>query len=111
MEIRINEKGKYFTPHVNKEPVRALVQTADQLLVGTLYTHVEKRLKDDLNTSSERFLALTDVQVYTKDAGRLLYVSSLVLVGYTHIVAISPLEGLGSAEGLPALHALLKEAQ
>jgi hypothetical protein len=110
LEIRIDENGKFFTPHVSKEPVPVVVHTADQLIVGSVHLRMEQRLKDELNSSGERFLAITDARVYTKGAEKLLYTSTLVLVSHAHVVAVSPLDAFGAAEGVVA-HELLKEAR
>lgn len=111
MEIRIDENGKYFTPHVSKEPVAAVIHTGEQLIVGSVHLQLDRRLKDELNAAGERFLAITDARVYTKGAERLLYTSALVLVGYNHIVAVSPLDALGTADGVVVAQELLKEAR
>lgn len=111
MEIRIDENGKFFTPHVNKEAVATVVHTSDQLIVGSIHLRLDQRLKDELNSAGERFLAITDARVYTKGAEKLLYTSTLVLVGYNHIVAVSPLDALGNADGVVVAQELLKEAR
>lgn len=111
MEIRIDENGKFFTPVVNKEPVAAVIHTGEQLIIGCVHLRPDQRLKDELNSTGDRFLAITDARVYTKGAETLLYTSSLVLIGYSHIVAVSPLDALGPADGVIAAQELLKEAR
>ena len=64
MDMRIDEKGKYFTPRVAKDTLPAFIRTADQIIVGHVYVRPEKRLKDDLNEDASRFLPVTDARVY-----------------------------------------------
>jgi len=37
MDMRIDEKGKFFTPRVAKDTLPALIRTADQVIVGHVY--------------------------------------------------------------------------
>lgn len=46
-----------------------------------------------------------------KGAEQLLDTSSLVLVGYSHCVAVSPLDALGPADGVFLTQERLKEAR
>jgi hypothetical protein len=101
MDVRTDNRGKYFTPRVNKESVAAAVRTTEHLIVGQIYVRPDKRLKDELNSGQERFVAVTDARVYDAAGSRMLFESSLLVVGYSHVIFISPLEAI-SAEQLPA---------
>jgi hypothetical protein len=101
MDMRIDEKGKYFTPRVAKDTLPALVRTADQVIVGHVYVRPDKRLKDDLNEDTSRFLPITDARVYNAADETLLYHSSFLLVAYQHIVMISPLDALADVRAVP----------
>jgi hypothetical protein len=109
VEIRIDQNGKYFTPHTSKDPLLTVVHTAGQLIVGTVYASVDRRLKDEINTIDERFLAITDARVYTVDAGKFLYTSQLVLVAYAQIIMISPADAIDQSE-LSWVNGVLKES-
>jgi hypothetical protein len=101
MDMRIDEKGKYFTPRVAKDTLPALIRTADQLIVGHVYVRPDKRLKDDLNEDASRFLPVTDARVYNAADESLLYHSAFLLVAYQHIVMISPVEALADVRPAP----------
>src|SRR5207248_891011 len=78
MDMRIDEKGKFFTPRVAKDTLPALIRTADQVIVGHVYVRPDKRLKDDLNEDVSRFLPVTDARVYNAADESLLYHSSFL---------------------------------
>src|SRR6185295_7810743 len=80
MDMRIDEKGKFFTPRVAKDTLTAFIRTGDQIIVGHVYVRPDKRLKDDLSEDTSRFLAVTDARVYDAESEKLLYHSSLLLV-------------------------------
>jgi hypothetical protein len=101
MDMRIDEKGKYFTPRVAKDTLPALIRTADQLIVGHVYVRPDKRLKDDLNEDASRFLPVTDARVYNAADETLLYHSAFLLEAYRHIVMISPVEALADVRPAP----------
>ena len=101
MDMRIDEKGKFYTPRVAKDTLPALVRTNDQVIVGHLYVRPDKRLKDDLNDDSSRFLPVTDARVYNAADDTLLYHSSFLLVAFRHIIMISPLDALAEAGSSP----------
>ena len=101
MDMRIDEKGKFFTPRVAKDTLPALVRTADQVIVGHVYVRPDKRLKDDLNEDPSRFLPITDARVYNASDETLLYHSSFLLVAYQHIIMISPLDALADIRSTP----------
>jgi len=101
MDMRFDEKGKFYTPRVTKDTLPALIRTADQVIVGHVYVRPDKRLKDDLSEDSSRFLPVTDARVYRAADESLLYHSSLLLVSYQHIIMISPLEALADVRPVP----------
>ena len=101
MDMRIDEKGKFFTPRVAKDTLPALVRTADQVIVGHVYVRPDKRLKDDLSEDPSRFLPITDARVYNASDETLLYHSSFLLVAYQHIIMISPLDALADIRSTP----------
>jgi len=101
MDIRIDEKGKYYTPRVPKDTLPAFVRTVDQIIVGQVYIRPDKRLKDDLNEDTSRFLPITDARVYDAGSEKLLYHSSFLLIAYSHIILISPLDALADIRPTP----------
>jgi hypothetical protein len=107
--MRIDEKGKFYTPRVAKDTVPALIHTADQVIVGHVYVRPEKRLKDDLSDDTSRFLPVTDARVYKASDEALLYRSGFLLVAFQHIVMISPLEEMEDIRPVPWQHVAAQE--
>jgi Family of unknown function (DUF6812) len=101
MDVRFDEKGKFFTPRVAKDTLPAFIRTADQVIIGHVYVRPEKRLKDDLSEDPSRFLPVTDARVYNAADEKLLYHSSLLLVAYQHIIMISPVDALADIRPVP----------
>lgn len=91
IDVRIDEKGKYFTPRIAKDTLPAFIRTAEQVIIGNIYARPEHRLKDELSDDNSRFLAVTEARVYAAANEQLLYHSALMLVAYEQIVMISPL--------------------
>jgi hypothetical protein len=94
IEMRFDEKGKFFTPRVAKDTLTAFIRTEGQIIIGHVYVRPDKRLKDDLSEDTSRFLAVTDARVYDASTEKLLYHSSLMLVAHSHIIMLSPFEAL-----------------
>jgi hypothetical protein len=108
MDVRIDEKGKFFTPRVAKDAMQALIRTADEHIIGYLYVRPDKRLKDEINEDMSRFLPVTDARVYAVGTDSFIYHSSFLLVAYEHIISITPLEAI--SESRPAPWVELREA-
>jgi len=101
MDMRFDDKGKFYTPRVAKDTLPALIRTKDQVIVGHVYIRPDKRLKDDVNDDMSRFLPVTDARVYDATSEALLYHSSFMLVAYQHIVMLSPLDALVDVRPVP----------
>jgi hypothetical protein len=94
MEVRVDEKGKYFTPRIVKDAVSAFVRTPDRVIVGSIYVRPGNRLTDELNTDTAPFLPITDARVYDAQSETLLYRAGLVMLAYREIVLIGELDSL-----------------
>lgn len=101
MDMRFDEKGKFYTPRVAKDTLPALIRTGDQVIVGHVYVRPDKRIKDDLSEDTSRFLPVTDARVYDAASEALLYHSAFLLVAYQHIVMLSPLDALTDVRPVP----------
>jgi hypothetical protein len=101
LDMRFDEKGKFFTPRVAKDTLSAFNRTADQVIVGHVYVRPDKRLKDELNEDTSRFLPVTDARVYEAGTEKLLYHSSFLLIAYDHIIMISPFDALAEIRPAP----------
>ncbi len=78
---------------VPTERIEALVRTREQLVVGRLHAEPGKRLKDEMNHISTRFIAITEARVYDAE-GRLLYETDFLLVANDHIVSVTPRQSM-----------------
>ena len=83
---------------VPTDRIEAIVQTGDQLIVGRLHAEPGKRLKDEMNHSSTRFIAITDARVYDASGRQLLYKTDFVLVANSHIVSVTPRQSVTSGQ-------------
>ena len=83
---------------VPTDRIEALIRTVDQLIVGRLHSEPGKRLKDELNHSSTRFIAITDARVYDASGRELLYQTDVVLVANGHIVSVTPRKSVTSGQ-------------
>lgn len=101
LDVRIDEKGKFYTPRVVKDTLNAFIRTTDQVIIGHIHVRPETRLKDDLNDDSSRFLAVTDARIYDATNETLLYHTGLLLVAYAHITMIGPLEAFRDFRPVP----------
>ena len=71
-----------------------MIRTADQLVVGQLHSHPQKRLKDEMNHVSDRFIAVTAARVYDAAGSRLLYETSFLLLSNAHLVSVTPVSAV-----------------
>jgi hypothetical protein len=90
MSFRVDAKGKIFTDIVRKDEVPVLIQTVTHLIHGHIYLRPEMRIKDELNSGQEAFIAVTDAEVYAPPGRELLYRSEFLTINKQHIVWIRP---------------------
>ena len=83
---------------VPTDRIEALVRTSDQLIVGRVHAEPGKRLKDEMNHSSTRFIAITDARVYDAAGRELLYRTDFLLVANSHIVSVTPRQSVTSGQ-------------
>jgi hypothetical protein len=88
MNIRYDEKGKFFTDIISKDAVPAIIQTLVTRIQGNVYVRVNDRVKDELNRG-EHFIAVTDALIFDLQ-GEKLYDAALLLVNRDHIIWIIP---------------------
>ncbi len=92
----MDDKGTMFSSHVAKETIAAILRTPDQLIVGRLHARPQKRLKDEMNHFSDRFIAVTAARVFDASGTRLLYEASFLLVSNAHLVSVTPVSAVAS---------------
>jgi hypothetical protein len=98
MDVRTDDRGKYFTPRVTKESVATAIRTTEHMIVGMVHVRPDQRLKDELNNVHDRFIAVTDAHVYNASGSELLLESSFLLVDGNHVIFITPLEAIKGGE-------------
>jgi hypothetical protein len=103
MDLRIDEKGKYYTARITKDVLAAVVRTTDQIIVGHVHVRPEHRLKDELDGDRSRFLAMTEASVYAAEGDVLLYRTHFLLVAYQHMITITPIDALSDTHTAPWL--------
>jgi hypothetical protein len=94
MDVRTDDRGKFFTPRVTKESVATVIRTTDHLIVGQIYVRPDHRLKDELNSTSEPYLAITDAKVYDQLGQMQIFETSFLIVAASHVIFISPLDAI-----------------
>lgn len=86
MNIKFDEKGKFFTDIVTKEAVQAIIQTSTHLIYGQIHIRKDVRLKDELDLN-QTFLAVTNAEVRAPD-GQILYTTDFIAIQRGQIVWI-----------------------
>jgi hypothetical protein len=95
--LEFNERGKFFTDIIRKEPVRALVQVPGYMIRGYMYVHPEKRVKDELDEVGD-FVPITDAEV-SDLAGNVIYRTAFIAVGKAQVLFVIPIDDIQSQEG------------
>jgi hypothetical protein len=87
---RVDEKGKFFTERVSKGQVDVFITTSTGHIRGFIYVAHEQRIKDMLNSHTERFIAVTDATSTAYDGSDVLEVD-LMTVNKDHIISVVPI--------------------
>jgi hypothetical protein len=102
MSVRIDAKGKTYTDIVRKDEVAALIQTSANLIHGHIFLHTALRLKDELNSTGEQFIAVTEAEVYNA-SGQVLVRSDFLTLNKNQIVWVRPDEEGKAHSGVEVL--------
>ena len=89
MSVRVDSKGKIFTDVVHKERVPALIQTVTTLIHGDIFLRPDQRIKDELNNNQEKFIAVTEAEIFGLD-GEVRYRSPFLTLNKEQVVWIRP---------------------
>ena len=90
MTFEYDNKGKFFTDIISKNPLDVIVQTATHLVQGTIHIRKDERLKDELDRV-ELFLALTEASILNAE-GKTLYTNDFIAIHRDQIVWVIPNE-------------------
>jgi hypothetical protein len=88
MSIHFDEKGKFFTEVVPKEPVPVRIQTLTHRIQGNIHIRPGERLKDELNQAVQ-FVAVTDAVVYGSSGDEICR-TEFMIVNIDQIVWLTP---------------------
>lgn len=65
--MKVDERGKYYTERMSKHSIEVLIVTVHGHIRGHVFVLPGQRVKDLLNNSAERFLAVTDATLTQHD--------------------------------------------
>ena len=91
MDMRYDDKGKFYTSRVTKRAAQVLVCAQEMLISGTMHLLLENRVKDELD-SEGHFIAITNAQVRERDSGRVLANDQTLILNKEHITWVVPCE-------------------
>jgi hypothetical protein len=92
MGTHFDEKGKFFTPVITKEPIAVIIQTVTHRIVGNIHIRPEERIKDELDRP-ESFLAITDAKILDQN-GQEINSAAFISVNRQHIIWVLPVAEL-----------------
>jgi hypothetical protein len=90
MTIEYDDKGKYYTDIVKKQPVPVVIQTVTHLVRGLVHVREGERLKNELERD-EIFLAVTQASVYGAE-DKVLFTAPFMAIQRVQIVWIMPVD-------------------
>jgi hypothetical protein len=88
MNVRYDDKGKFFTDIITKDPVPSIIQTLVTQIKGNVHVRLNERVKDELNRG-EQFLALTEAEVFNLQ-GEKISEAEFMLINRDHIIWVIP---------------------
>jgi hypothetical protein len=101
MDYRIDPKGKVFTTHITKRNLDVVISLGNSIIQGKVYLMADNRLKDEMN-DGERFIAVTDAQIFQPGSESPLYESAALIINKEQINWIFPKEPAIPSEEPPA---------
>lgn len=90
MVTEFDEKGKFFTKVVTKQPIAVVIQLVDYRVKGNIHVRPEQRVKNALD-EDETFLAVTEATIFDGKREE-LFSTSFMAVNRDHILWIIPQE-------------------
>ena len=91
IDYRLDQKGKYYTTHINKRAAQVIALAQGTLIAGSMHLLLDNRVKDELN-SGERFIAITSAEVRELTTDKLLYQTETLILNKDQIVWLFPIE-------------------
>ena len=88
---RVDDKGKIFTQRVRTQDVEVNIITVTGRLHGFIHVAPGNRLKDQLNTRDEQFLAVTNATSRNHDEKDGVHID-FIAINKQHIVSVAPID-------------------
>lgn len=88
MNIRYDDKGKFFTDVITKDAVPSIIQTLVSRIQGNMHVRINERVKDELNRG-EQFLAVTNAKIFNLE-GEKVRESEFILINRDHVIWVVP---------------------
>jgi hypothetical protein len=88
MTIEFDDKGKFFTDRIPKEPIPATIQTTTHRMHGNIHVSQDRRIKDELDLP-EKFIAITNAVIFLPD-GQVLFRTKFLAVMRDKIIWVLP---------------------
>jgi hypothetical protein len=92
MTIHFDEKGKFFTEKITKEPVPVMIQTITNRIHGSIYVRPGERLKDELDQSTQ-FVAVTDAVIFGLSGDEIAH-AEFMIINIDQLVWLIPEQNL-----------------
>ena len=89
MNVRYNEKGKFFTDVISKKEIPFVIQTLLHRIEGNLHVRQGERVRDGIN-NDDQFVAVTEAVIYTMN-GKQAHDTEFLMVNKDQIIWMSPL--------------------
>jgi hypothetical protein len=96
MNIRYDEKGKFFTEVVSKDTVPVIIQTTRNRIIGSIHVRPGERLKDEIN-NFEQFFAVTEATIYN-EKGEKLFDCEFFALNREYILWVLPKEEIMASD-------------
>ncbi|MCL4560815.1 MAG: hypothetical protein M1281_09400 [Chloroflexi bacterium] len=88
MTVELDDKGRIYTNVITKQPIRVIIETVNQQIIGNLHVRPGERVIDELNRG-ETFVAITSA-VVTEKSGQELYRCNFLALNHKSITWIIP---------------------
>ncbi len=85
MVTQFDEKGKFFTDIIQKEPVWVTLQLATNRIHGLIHIRNESRIKEELDDTAT-FLPVTQAEIFSVDGSQHLFSTRFLAINKGQII-------------------------
>jgi hypothetical protein len=90
--MRIDSKGKYYTPRITTEELHVLILTNAGVIDGHVHIHPGRRLSDEFNDELP-FIAITEASIHDKD-GAVVHQAHFISLNKREVIWVIPVDAL-----------------